>query len=98
MSDLINNTKLFIKDEVLDKKYTILLLADGGATGTYFLSIQRDTGSGSSVEVASVSYTSMLINGMDNNKTIISSPEIYAELTANNCTDFGYGTITNALR
>ncbi len=98
MSNLINNTKLFIKDEVLDKKYSVGLLADGGSTGTYFLSIQRETGGGSTVEVASVSYTSMLINGMDVNKTIISSPEIYAELTANNCIDFSYNFVTLALR
>ena len=98
MSNLINNTKLFIKDEFLPNKYTVLLLADGGGTGTYFLSIQRDLTGGGIVEVASVSYNNMLINGMDATKTIISSPEIYAELTIENCTDFGYGTITNALR
>jgi hypothetical protein len=98
MSDLINNTKLLIKDEVLTNKYTLVLLADGSATGTYFLSIQRDLVGAGSVEVASVSYNNMLINGMDATKTIISSPEIYAELTADNCTDFTYNFITLGLR
>jgi len=94
---LINNTKFFIKDEVLDKKYSLLLVADGGATGTYFLSIQKDNGS-SFVEVAMVSYTDMIINAIDPNKIIISSPEIYAELTTNNCANVDYNFITTALR
>jgi hypothetical protein len=94
---LINNTKFFIKDEVLDKKYRLLLSADGTATGTYFLSILKDNGS-TYEEVASVSYTDMIINAIDPNKIIISSPEIYAELTNDNCANVDYNFITNALR
>ena len=94
---LINNTKFFIKDEVLDKKYRLLLSADGGATGTYFLSILKDNGA-SYDEIASVSYTDMIINAIDPNKIIISSPEIYAELTNDNCANVDYNFITNALR
>ena len=70
---------------------------DGSATGTYFLSIQQDLGSGL-VEIASVSYNGMTINSIDDRITIITAPTFYAELTGNNCTDFTYGFITNALR
>jgi hypothetical protein len=97
INGLNNKTKLVIKNEVLVDKYTILLLQDGSGTGTYFLSIQVDNGGGLE-EVASVSYTDMLIDSINPNKTIISSPTFYAELTANNCTDFRYSWITSALR
>jgi hypothetical protein len=94
---LINNTKFFIKDEILDKKYSLLLVADGAITGTYFLSIRKDTGS-SYDEIACVAYTDMIINASNPNKIIISSPEIYAELTVDNCANVDYAFITNALR
>jgi hypothetical protein len=97
INGLNNKTKLVIKDEILDKKYSLLLLQDGGVSGTYFLSIQKDNGS-SFVEVAMVSYTDMIINAIDPNKIIISSPTFYAELTANNCANVDYGFITAALR
>jgi hypothetical protein len=88
--------KLIIKNEVLTNKYTVTLLQDGSATGVYFLSIKLDLGSGL-VEVASVSYTDMLINGIEQHMTIISAPDFYAELTINNCNDHTYNFITNAL-
>jgi hypothetical protein len=99
INSLSYSGKLVIKDEVLTNPYTVLLQADGGFTGAYYLSIQQDRGTGGGVEeIASVSYTNMLIDGSDLTKTIISSPTFYAELTANNCADFGYTFITNALR
>ena len=99
INSLVNPGKLVIKDEVLANPYVILLVADGSASGTYYLSIRidRNTGGGEE-EVACVSYTDMLINSIDLTKTIISSPTFYAELTANNCKDFGYTFITSALR
>jgi hypothetical protein len=93
ISGLSNNTKLIIKNEVLIDKYTVLLLQDGSVSGTYFLSIQIDN-----EEVACVSYTDMLINAIDRNITIISSPTFYAELTVDNCNDWSYRFITQALR
>jgi hypothetical protein len=97
ISGLSTSTKLIIKDEVLTNLYVILLVADGSVSGTYYLSIRVDRGAGEE-EVACVSYTDMLINSIDLRKTIISSPTFYAELTANNCKDFGYNFITSALR
>ena len=97
ISGLNTNTKLVIKNDILVDKYTILLQQDGSATGTYFLSIQQDLGSGL-VEIASVSYNGMTINSIDDRITIITAPTFYAELTGNNCTDFTYAFITNALR
>ncbi len=100
-TDLINglntNTKLVIKNEYLVDKYTILLLQDGSGTGTYFLSIQKDLGAGLE-EIASVSYSGMTINGIDDRITIITAPTFYGEFSGENCTDFRYSWITSALR
>lgn len=97
INSLVNPGKLVIKDEVLTNKYTIIIEPDGSLTGTYVLSIQRDMGAGVT-EIASVSYNNMLVNGIDHDKIIISSPTFYAELTANNCDLVDYNAITNALR
>jgi len=96
---MIDNSKLFILNEVLASKYTVLLLQDGSATGNYRLSIQIDRGTGYGFEeVASVPYTNMLIDGIDPTITIINSPTFYGEFSANNCEDFTYNFITNALK
>jgi hypothetical protein len=97
INGLNNKTKLVIKNQVLVDKYTLVLLPDGGATGTYFLSIQKDLGAGL-VEIASVTYNNMLIDAIDPDKIIISSPTFYAELTSSNCDRVDYGFITSALR
>ena len=97
INGLNNKTKLVIKNQLLVDKYTILLLPDGGATGTYFLSIQLDRGTGLE-EVANVSYNCMTINSIDDRITIITAPTFYGEFTGDNCTDFSYAWITNALR
>lgn len=96
---MIDNSKLFILNEVLANKYNVLLLQDGNATGNYRLSIQIDRGTGSGYEeVASVPYTNMLIDGIDDHLTIINSPTFYGEFSANNCVDFTYNFITLALQ
>ena len=97
ISGLSTSTKLIIKDEDLDNKYSVALMQDGGATGTYFLSISLDNG-GTMEEVVSVPYTNMLINGLNPNKTIISAPTFYGEFTSENCADFNYNFITQALK
>lgn len=97
INGLNNKTKLVIKNQLLVDKYTLVLLPDGGVTGTYFLSIQKDLGAGL-VEIASVTYNNMLIDAIDPDKIIISSPTFYAELTSNNCDRVDYGFITGALR
>ena len=96
---MIDNSKLFILNEVLANKYNVLLLQDGSVTGNYRLSIQIDRGTGSGYEeVASVPYTNMLINSIDDHLTIINSPTFYGEFSANNCVDFTYNFITLALQ
>jgi hypothetical protein len=97
ISGLSASTKLIIKNEVLVNKYSVFLIQDGNATGTYFLSISIDNGGGLE-EVASVPYTNLLINGLDLNKTIISAPTFYGEFTVDNCNDFSYRFITQSLR
>jgi hypothetical protein len=92
---IIDNNILYIVDQVLVDKYTVVLKYDATGLGTCFLSIQKDLGAGV-VEVASVSYNDMMISGIDPAKTVISAPKFYAELTANNCVDFGYTFITSA--
>ena len=97
INGLNNKTKLVIKNQLLVDKYTILLVPDGGATGTYYLSIKKDLGSGL-VEIASVTYNNMLIERIDPDKIVISSPTFYAELTDNNCDTVDYNFITSALK
>jgi hypothetical protein len=93
LSGLSTKTKLIIKNEILVDKYSVILLQDGGVTGTYFLSISI-----LGEELASVAYTDMSINGLDRAMTIISAPTFYGEFTSDNCLDFHYSFITSALR
>jgi hypothetical protein len=97
ISGLSTSTKLIIKNEVLVNRYSVFIVQDGAASGTYFLSIGIDRGTFIE-EVASVPYTNMLIDGLDPNKTIISAPTFYGEFTVDNCMDFTYRFITQALR